>query len=91
MYSPPFNPGTSVLAGMSVPQLQTALAAAQQAYLDLMTGNKAVTLSYAQGDGAKTVSYTQTNLGQLTALIQLLQSQLGLVRHARRPVRFNFR
>lgn len=87
---PQFNPAMSVFAGMSTAQLQAALSAAQQAYIDLASGNKGVTFSYAQGAGSKTVSYTQTNLGQLTALIQLLQSQLGLVRRARRPVRFNF-
>ena len=33
--------------------LQTALAKAQQAYLDLSTGNKGESFSYAQGEGSK--------------------------------------
>jgi hypothetical protein len=87
----PFDPGRSILAGMSTQQLQAALTAAQQAYAELMTGTKGVSFGYTQGDGMKTVTYSQTNVQQLTAFIQLLQAQLGLVPRARRPIRFNFR
>ena len=87
----PFNPATSTLAGMTVPQLQAALANAQAAYISLMTGTKGVTFSYTQGDGAKTVSYTPASIGGLTALIKLLQAQLGIIRNPRRPIRMNFR
>ena len=88
-----YNPSNSIFAGMSTAQLQTALSAAQQAYLDLSTGAKVVTASYTQGDGAKSVTYTAAQMPQLTALIRQLQAQLGLLpnRGARRPVRFVFR
>lgn len=86
-----FDPSQSLLAGMTTVQLQAALASAQQAYVDLMSGTKAVSLSYTQGDGARSVTYQQTNIQQLVAFIRLLQAQLGLTSAARRPVRFNFR
>ena len=85
-----FNPAATALGGMSTVQLQAALTAAQAAYVDMMTGAKGVTFSYAQGDGAKTVSYTPTSIAQLTAFIQLLQMQIGVVCRGRRPIRFNF-
>jgi hypothetical protein len=86
-----FNPKTSLLAGMSTTALQQALANAQQAYLDISTGAKGESYSYTQGDGARSVTYTRTNLPQLAALIQTLQAQLGIVQSPRRPMRFNFR
>jgi len=86
-----YSPSTSIFAGMSTEQLQTALANMQQAYLQLTAGAKAVTVSYTQGDGARSVTYQQASLANLTATIKQLQAQLGIVRHPRRPVRFNFR
>jgi hypothetical protein len=81
---------TGLLAGMPMAKLQAALAEAQQAYLDLSTGAKGASYSYTQGDGAKSVTYTQTNIAQLSALIRQLQAQLGIVNRTRRPVRFRF-
>ena len=52
--------------------------------------DRATTLSYTQGDGAKAVTYTQTNVQQLVVLIKQLQAQLGLISRARRPLRFRF-
>ncbi len=88
-----YSPSSSIFAGMSTAQLQAALAAAQQAYIDLSTGAKVVTASYTQGDGAKSVTYTAAQLPQLTALIRQLQMQLGLLPNGggRRPMRFIFR
>ncbi len=86
-----YNPATSIFAGMTTAQLQTALATAQTAYLALSTGAKAITLSYAQGDGSKSVTYNQASLGGLTMLIKQLQAQLGMTPRARRPMKFNFR
>lgn len=85
-----FNPNRSLLAGRPSGQLQADLANAQQAYIDLSTGAKGESYSYTQGDGARAITYTRANLGALAALIQMLQQQLGIVNHARRPVRFNF-
>lgn len=83
-----YNPSTSIFAGMSTAQLQAALGVAQQAYLDITSGAKAVTINYTQGDGSKSVTYQQTSVPNLIMLIKQLQAQLGIVRRGRRPVRF---
>ncbi|KJH59148.1 phage head-tail adapter protein [Pantoea agglomerans] len=86
-----FNPNSSLLAGaMTRAQLQEALTAAQQAYLELSTGSKGVSFSYTQGDGTRSVSYQQTDMGKLMALIQLLQAQLGIVKRPRKTLRFRY-
>src|SRR5260363_171325 len=55
------------------------------------TGSKYESVSFAQGDGSKSVSYTRANLAQLVMLIKTLQAQLGLIPRARAPLRFLFR
>jgi hypothetical protein len=86
-----FNPRTSIFAGMSTAALQQALCNAQQAYIELSSGSKAVTVSYTQGDGSKAVTYTAASIQNLVVLIKELQAQLGIVRHGRSPIRFVFR
>ena len=86
-----FNPRTSIFAGMPRPQLEQALQAAQQAYIELSSGAKVVTTSYTQGDGTKSVTYTAATLPNLVALIKELQAQLGQVWHPRRPMKFWYR
>lgn len=81
---------TSLFAGMNREQLQQALSQAQQAYLQLATGTKGVSFSYTQGDGSKSITYSQANMSQLTALILQLQEALGIICRARRPMRFIF-
>jgi len=78
---------SSLLAGMPVEQLRTALKNAQQAYLELSSGNKVESASYTQGDGTRSVTYTRAELPQLANVIQQLQRQLGIVPRARRPIR----
>ncbi|HFE4574968.1 TPA: gpW family head-tail joining protein [Klebsiella pneumoniae] len=86
-----FNRNTSLIAGgMTDEQLRDALQKAQQAYIDLTTGSRGVSFSYTQGDGTRSVSYQQSSLADLLALIQLLQAQLGIVARPRKPVRFRF-
>ncbi|WP_232341274.1 gpW family protein [Burkholderia pseudomallei] len=85
-----YNPNLSVLAGMTQTQLQAALAAAQQAYTDLMTGQKVVDVSYAQGDGNKHVRFTEANVQNLVAFISEIRTQLGLQHRARRPITFRY-
>lgn len=86
-----FNRNTSLLAGsMTDEQLRDALQKAQQAYIDLTTGSRGVSFSYSQGDWTRSVSYQQSSLADLLALIQLLQAQLGIVARPRKPVRFRF-
>ena len=86
-----FNPRTSIFAGMSREHLQAALTSAQNAYLELTIGGKVQAAAYTQGDGQKSVTYTAASLPNLTALIKELQAQLGIVRQARRPLRFGYR
>ncbi|EOV4146706.1 gpW family head-tail joining protein [Yersinia enterocolitica] len=86
-----FNANTSLLAGaMSRAQLEEALNRAQQAYIELSSGVKGVSFSYAQGDGTRSVTYQQTDIGTLMGLIQLLQAQLGIVKRPRRAIRFRY-
>ncbi len=86
-----FNPKTSLLAGaMTREQLKDALMKAQQAYIALASGQRGVSFSYTQGDGTRSVSYQQSSMADLMALIQLLQAQLGIVARPRKPVRFRF-
>lgn len=86
-----FNRNTSLFAGaMTDDQLREALAKAQAAYIDLTTGSHGVSFSYSQGDGTRSVSYQQSTLADLLALIQLLQAQLGIIARPRKPVRFRY-
>ena len=85
-----YNQRTGILAGVQTSALQTALANAQQAYIDLSSGAKGESFSYAQGDGSKAVTYTKANIPDLIALIQTLQQQLGINPRPRRPIRFRF-
>lgn len=66
------------LAGMTPDQLRTALAAAQKAYTDLMTGQMGVSFSYAQGDGTRSVTYKPASLENLNQFIRDLQQALGI-------------
>ena len=81
------QPAVSLLAGRSVVQLQNDLAAAQNAYLELSQGAKVVSVSYAQGAGSRTVSYTPTDMGAVQTLIRSLQRELGIVTRGRAPIR----
>jgi hypothetical protein len=81
---------SGILAGMSEAQLRAALATAQKAYIDLQIGQKVVSVSYAQGNGSRSITYQPTDLPQVTALIQAIQRQLG-IGSSRRAVRFIYR
>lgn len=85
-----YLPRVGLMAGRATSQLQTDLANAQQAYIDLSTGVNGNSYTYAQGDGTRSVTYTQTNIADLAALIITLQTALGITGAGRRPVRFNF-
>lgn len=78
---------TSILDGIDVTALQTRLAAMQQAYLDLTTGGKVQVASYTQGDGAKSVSYTQANIADLVQAIIGVQTQIDTLSGGSRPNR----
>jgi hypothetical protein len=85
-----FNPSRGLLAGVQTSALRTALANAQQAYIDLSTGAKGESYSYTQGDGSKSVTYTKANIADLAALIQTLQAQLGIVARPRRAMTMRY-
>ncbi|MEG1855358.1 MAG: gpW family head-tail joining protein [Acinetobacter sp.] len=85
-----YDSSTSPLAGMTQVQLQAALVAAQKAYIELMTGGRAVELSYAQGDGSRTVKYEKIDQQMLEQFIEMLKRQLGMPCQRRRPLRFRF-
>ena len=84
-----YDPSRSLLAGMDDTVLRDRLRQMQQDYLDLSSGRKAQSGSYAQGDGSKSVSYTVATIGQLAMAIRQLQAQLGIIpspRGALRPM-----
>lgn len=86
-----YDPTQSIFAGMTTAQKQQALSNAQQAYLDLSSGVKVASASYAQGDGSKSVTYTKAEIPNLVVLIKQLQADLGLITRPRRAARLIFR
>lgn len=76
----------SDLVGIQTATLQQWLLDAQQALHDLMTGTKPIVVTYVQGDGQKSVTYTKANIDYLRGYIQELKAQLGITR-GRRPMR----
>lgn len=74
------------LIGVPDATLRAWLAACQQAIQDLTTGGKVSTAAYTQGDGSKSVTYTQADLSALRMRAQMLAQALGLVA-PRRPMR----
>ena len=85
-----YDPSKSILAGMDPTLLQGQLAKLQQAYLDLSSGTKGENFSYTQGDGAKSVTYSRANIGQLVIAIRQIQAQLGIIRTPRHAFRIRF-
>ncbi len=67
---------TSILDGIDVNTLRLRLAQMQQAYLDLVSGQKPEVASYAQADGSRTISYTKANLADLGAAILAVQAAI---------------
>lgn len=82
-------PSQGLWAGLPRETLKQYLATAQQAYHEVLTGSRPVSVSYSQETGSKSVTYTQANLPQLLGYIQSLQQALGLNR--RRALRVRFR
>jgi len=78
-----------VFVGLSKEQLEQMLKDAQIAYAEMMMGKKGVSYSYTQGDGTRSVTYNQTNISDLLALIYEIQAALG-IGGRRRAVGFRF-
>lgn len=72
-----YNPLTSDLAGIPLPQLQGWLLEAQTAMHQLSTGSKGESYSYTQGDGAKSVTYTRADINTLRQWIMKLNAQIN--------------
>lgn len=85
-----YDPSKTILAGMDPAILTANLVKLQQIYLDLSSGGKGESFSYAQGDGSKAVTYSRANIGQLTMAIRQLQAQLGIIDAPRRAIKVRF-
>ena len=77
--------------GRSRADLQAQLTALLLAYDQLMSGQQVAQASYSQSDGAKSATYRATDLGLLDGAISIIQQKLGIVRRARRQIRFVYR
>ncbi|HDR9093366.1 gpW family head-tail joining protein [Burkholderia vietnamiensis] len=77
--------------GRSRADLQAQLTALLKAYDQLAAGQMVASANYSQSDGSRSVTFRQTDLGTLDGLISKLQEQLGIVRRARRQIRFVYR
>lgn len=66
------------LAGVSQDTLKKWLSDAQTAMHDLVIGGKPVQVTYVQGDGQKSVTYTKADMAGLRGYIQELKLQLGI-------------
>ncbi|MFN3675571.1 MAG: gpW family head-tail joining protein [Sphingomonas pseudosanguinis] len=81
----------SLFEGLPEPQLRAALASAQLALVKLMSGEAIASVSYTQGDGAKSVSKRVTTVAECTALIMQLKRALGMPGGNRRMTGFVLR
>ncbi len=79
---------TGIFAGMDDTVLRAQLTAAQLALIQLQSGQSNVSMSYAQGDGAKSITKKVGSVGECTALILQLKRALGIAPAGRRPIRF---
>ncbi len=68
--------------------LQANLAAAQAAYDQLMRGGRVATVTYGEGSGQRSVTYTKAEIGSLRLYIEDLQTRLGY--RARRALGLRF-
>lgn len=71
-------PRTGPFVGMTVPALQGALEKARLALIDLESGTTVATVSYAQGEGNRSVTYTRADSYRLRQLIEDLKAALGM-------------
>jgi hypothetical protein len=74
------------LTGVPPATIQTWLGQAQQALQNLMTGQSVVTVSYAQGEGNRSVTYRRAEINTLRAWIMELQQAAGTPCARRRPI-----
>lgn len=70
----------SDLVGIDRATLQLWLTQAQTALHQLQTGARVATVSYGEGSGNRSVTYSKTTMGDLRRYIGELQLALGLIR-----------
>jgi hypothetical protein len=70
--------------------LRQRLADVDAAWHQLMTGGKAKVVSYGQGVGTKSVTYTEANMAMLSAYRGQLLQALGYCCRPRRAIGFRF-
>lgn len=75
-----------LLYGMTNEQLAAQFTALQTAIFNLMSGRREVTVSYAQGDGAKSVTYTNADLAGMQMLLRYIGNKLGYPMRRRRAI-----
>jgi hypothetical protein len=85
-----YDPSRSILAGLDRSILEQRLQQMQLDYLDLVAGRKIQSANYAQGDGAKSVTYSTADIPALQQAIRQLQAQLGLISAPRRAIGVRF-
>jgi gpW len=87
-----FNRQRTLLGNWSQDQLEAALLSAQNALILLQSGQRVVTASYGQGEGAQSITYTQVSRGSLEQWILYLQGMVDPVnfRHPRRAIPVGF-
>jgi hypothetical protein len=90
---PPWTAGVSttpaVLVGVDPVVMRQWLNDAQAAYAAIMVSGVPQTVSYGQGDGQKSVTFSRVNAGQLQRWIEQLAQALGLS-VGRRPIAVRF-
>lgn len=79
-----------VLEGVPPATLQQWLAQAQAALHQLTIGAQTASVSYAQGNGQRSATFSRTNISNLYAWIAQLRAALGHGR-PRRPIGVTFR
>jgi hypothetical protein len=87
MYSA-IDQSRTVLAGIPLATLQLWQPRLQAALLNTALGQNPVSLSYAQGDGSKSITYNITSFAQARSLLDLVNRLLGNPpsRRAMRPI-----
>ena len=82
-----FNP----YSGLSLSDLQAEFTAVQTAWRSLSRGAQVATVSYAQGDGSKSVTYQLTSAEKALAQMMSVQSAINALQgqssQVRRPMR----
>ena len=79
------------LVGMSRVDMQTLFSSMQAASQQLAIGGKVVSASYGQGDGTRSVTYSQANRVELAGKLQELAQVLGYQVQRRRALHFVMR